>query len=313
MSSRKRNISFYFIYYPIYFILRLISFCPFFILYIFSDVLYFIVFYVVKYRRKVVRDNLKNCFSDLSNDEVQKIEKKFYHHFCDYFVETIKLFCISDKSMSKRMTFKNVEQLNDILSKDQSAILCIGHYGNWEWVTSLNLQFQSSDIKLCQVYKKISNDAFDTLFFKLRSRFKSDGIDKNLIYREIIRRRNANQKLLIGFIADQSPSIGNIHHWVNFLNRNTPVFVGIEKISKQTGFAVAYLDITKMKRGYYECEIKMITTDPKAEKEYYITDKYFSLLEKNILRAPEYWLWTHKRWKYKDQNEVDSILKRRNG
>ena len=312
MSEKKKNISFYIIYYSLYSVLKVIAFFPFFFLYLFADFLYYVVYHVVRYRRQIVRDNLSGSFPDKSHAEIKTIEKKFYRHYCNCLMEAIKLFNISDKEMSKRMVFKNVDVLNDILNDSQSAILCIGHYGNWEWVTSLNLLFDPAHVKLSQVYKKISNKAVDDIFLKLRSRFESDGIDKNIIYREIIRRRRDNQNLLIGFIADQSPSVGNIHHWIDFLNRNTPVFIGIEKIAKQTDFAVAYLDIECVKRGYYVCDIKLITKAPKEEPDYFITKRYFELLEDNIKRAPAYWLWSHKRWKYTNQGEVDKILKRKN-
>ena len=313
MGEVKKNISFYITYYLLYTILKIIAFFPFFILYIISDLLYYITYYVIKYRRQIVRDNLSGSYPGKSKKEIITLEKKFYKHFCNYLIETIKLFHISDKEISKRMVFKNVEILDSILNKSQSAILCIGHYGNWEWVTSLNLLFDSKQVKLCQVYKKISNRAIDAIFFKLRNRFHSEGIDKNVIYREIIRRRKENQNLMIGFIADQSPSIVNIHHWVNFLNRNTPVFVGIERIAKQTGFAVAYLDVECVKRGYYIGDIKLITKSPKEVPDNYITQQYFELLEENINRAPQYWLWSHKRWKFANQEEVDKTLKERNG
>lgn len=312
MKSTNYNLGYYIIYYVLYSILKLFALLPLCLLYILSDILYYIVYYVIRYRRQIVRDNLSGCYPVKNKEDIIDLEKKFYHHFCDYFVETIKLFHISDKEISKRFVFKNVEILDKILKESPSAILTIGHYGNWEWVTSLNILFDPEKVVLCQVYKKIKNQAVNDIFFKLRARFHSVGIDKNVIYREIIKRRKDNQNLLIGFIADQSPSARNIHHWVHFLNKNTPVFVGVEKIAKQTGFAVAYLDIQCPKRGYYEGDIKLITTNPKELPDNYITEKYFEMLEESINRAPQYWLWSHKRWKYKDQEAVEKILNKKN-
>lgn len=270
---------------------------PFRVLYILSDILYVFVYKIASYRLKVVRQNLKASFPEKTEDERRIIEKEFYHHFCDYFVETLKLLHISDEEMQKRMQFENVELVKDLMKDGNSALMFLGHYCNWEWITSLNLCFRGEDKLLGEIYKPLKNKAMDDIFLKIRSRFGPLAIPKQDTLRVIVRLRREKEQTLIGFMADQSPSIPNIHYWTSFLNQDTPVFTGVERIAKQTGFAVVYLDMEKIKRGYYKATVRLITDDPKAEPENSITETYIRAMEKTILRNPAYWLWTHKRWK----------------
>ena len=159
------------------------------------------------------------------------------------------------------------------------------------------MKFRGSDTLLGEIYKPLKNKAMDDIFRKLRSRFGSIGIIKSETLRIIIKLRKENKKTLIGFMADQTPTLNNIHYWTNFLNQDSPVFTGVERIAKQTGFSVVYLDIQKVKRGYYTSTVKLITDNPKEEPEFKITETYIREMEKTILRNPAYWLWTHKRWK----------------
>ncbi|GAB6011788.1 lysophospholipid acyltransferase family protein [Viscerimonas tarda] len=288
-------------YYLIYGWLFLHALLPLRLLYVLSDILYLFVYYIAGYRIKIVRKNLKNSFPEKSPKELLKLEKDFYHHFCDYFVETIKLLHISDKEMQERMIYKNIEVAEDILKTGNSCLMYLGHYGNWEWIPSITLMFDKN-ILLGQIYKHLSNKIFDRLFLKLRSRFGSVGISKGDTLRNIVRLRREGKQMVIGFIADQTPSRSNIHYWTMFLNQETPVFTGVERIAKLTGFGVAYLDITRVARGKYIAECKLISKDPKAEPEFFITGKYIHLFEETILRNPAYWLWSHNRWKYKKQD-----------
>lgn len=242
--------------------------------------------------------NMKNSFPEKTDHELKELEKQFYHHFCDYFVETIKLMHISDEEMQKRMVFKNVDVIKDGMKDGNSCLLYLGHYCNWEWVPSINLLFPDNFL-LAQIYKPLKNKAFDDLFLKIRSRFGSLGIKKDDTLREIIRQRRAGNQMLIGFISDQTPSVRNIHYWTNFLNQETPVFTGVERIARQTGFAVAYLDIQKVKRGHYVAECKLFSGNAKNTKEFELTETYIREMEKSILQNPAYWLWSHKRWKHK--------------
>lgn len=286
------------LYYILYTIQYLYALLPFRVLYFLSDILYTPIYHIIRYRRGVVKQNLRRSFPEKTEKELKDIEKKFYRHFCDYLLETVKLLHISDKEMQSRITFNNVDLVKDLMKDGTSSIMFLGHYGNWEWVTSLNLMFDE-DTTLGQIYKPLRNKAFDRLFLKIRSRFKSIGIPKNNTLRAMIGFKREKRKVLIGFISDQAPSRSNVHHWTNFLNQDTSVFTGVERIARQTGFSVTYLDITKIGRGRYSCDVKLITDDPQNEPEFAITEKYFKALEETIIRNPPYWLWTHKRWKYK--------------
>lgn len=286
------------LYYILYSWMYLHALLPFRVLYILSDILYVFVYKIASYRLKVVRQNLRASFPDKTEQERRSIEKEFYHHFCDYFVETLKLLHISDEEMQKRMQFENVELVKDLMrDNNNSALMFLGHYCNWEWVTSINLHFKRDGILLGEIYKPLKSKAVDDIFLKIRSRFGPLAIAKQDTLRVIIKLRREKKQTLIGFIADQSPSLVNIHYWTPFLNQDTPVFTGVERIAKQTGFSVVYLDLQKVKRGYYKGTVRLITDNPQAEPENDITERYIRAMEKTILRNPAYWLWTHKRWK----------------
>jgi len=280
---------------------------PFRVLYILSDILYFFVYKVAGYRLKVVRANLKNSFPEKNEPELKDIEIKFYHHFCDYFVETLKLLHISDEEMSKRMVFENVGQIRELMKDGNSVLMFLGHYCNWEWIPSITMQFSGKEDEnkvLGEIYKPLKNKAVDDLFLKIRSRFGSLGIAKHEVLRAIVKLRKEKKQTLIGFMADQIPTLNNIHYWSTFMNQDSAIFTGVERIAKQTGFAVIYLDMEKIKRGYYKATVRLITDKPQDEPEFYITETYIREMEKTILRAPAYWLWTHKRWK-KTREEVE--------
>lgn len=293
------------LYYIIYSWTYLHALLPFGMLYVLSDILCFFVYKVIGYRLKVVRQNLAACFTDKTEEERRVIERRFYHHFCDYFVETIKLLHISDEEMRKRMQFDNLELVRELMVGGNSVLMYLGHYCNWEWVTSITLGFKGEEmVQLGEIYKPLKNKAMDNLFLKIRSRFGSLGIPKSDTLRVIVKLRRERKQTIIGFIADQTPSVRNIHYWTNFLNQDTPVFTGVERIAKQTGFAVTYLDIEKVKRGHYKASVRLITNRPQDEPEFKITEDYARAMEKTILREPAYWLWTHKRWK-RTREEVE--------
>lgn len=291
------------LYYIVYAVLYLHALLPLRVLYIFADILYIPLYYIIRYRVTVVRKNLKNSFPDKNIKELRQIEKEFYHHFCDYFVETIKLLHITDSEIRERITFDNMDIVKDLMEDNKSCIMFLGHYANWEWVPSITLEFTDGTL-LGQIYRPLKNKAFDNIFLKLRSRFGSVSIPKNNTLRSMIEFKKENKKVLIGFMSDQTPSVANIHYWTNFLNQETPVYTGVERIAKKTGFSVTYLDIIKTGRGKYKCYVKLITADPKNEPEFAITEKYIREMERTILRHPAYWLWTHKRWKHK-RSEVE--------
>ena len=274
----------------------LFSLLPLWVHYRISDCIYYIIYYIMRYRRGIVRKNLTESFPEKSEEEIVKIEKDFYSWFCDYLVESVKMFSMSEKQMRRRMVFENVEEVNAALQKGQSCAIYLGHYCNWEMVTSLQLWV--GDNGHCgQIYHPLEDKVFDNLFNYMRSRLGNLNIPMSETIRQIIKAKQAGEKLVIGFIADQVPFWNNIHYWTDFLHHDTPVLSGSERVARKVDMACFYLDMRRVKRGYYAGEFKLISYKPKEEEEFYITEQYFRALEKTIQRQPPYWLWTHNRWK----------------
>ncbi len=286
-------------YYIIGGIWWLLSLLPLKILYLFSDMLYVLVHHVIGYRKKIVRKNLTNSFPEKSLDEIKQIEKGFYHFFCDYIVETIKQFSIPKEEMKKRMVISGVEEMKDRMEKENKTFcfIYLGHFCNWEWIASLPY-WVPNDILCAQIYHPLYNKAFDKLFLRIRNKFGGECIPMKETLRRIIELRRAKQKTIIGFISDQAPKWNSIHHFVDFLNQETPVFIGTEKIAKQVDALVYYGDVKRVKRGFYTCEFKPMTEKPVKEiPDWELTDAYAHLLEEMISRHPNFWLWSHNRWK----------------
>ncbi|MDR0754635.1 MAG: lysophospholipid acyltransferase family protein [Prevotellaceae bacterium] len=275
----------------------LFSLLPFRALYFLSDILYFPLYYCIRYRRKIVRKNLLNAFPEKDLKTIVEIEKKYYSFFCDYIVETIKLLSISEKNIRKRMTFEGMEEVIKETGNDKSCVLYLGHYCNWEWITSIPLHLSNSRFVFGQVYQPLQNKSFDKLFLKVRKRFNSQNIPRKSILRSITDFKQTNKQFVIGFISDQTPQGHSNHCWIDFLNQDTCVFLGTEHIACKTQSAVFYLDITRIKRGYYNCKFILLSSEPQKLPEYKLTSMYFQHLEKTIHRNPPYWLWSHNRWK----------------
>ncbi|MBQ7350527.1 MAG: lysophospholipid acyltransferase family protein [Bacteroides sp.] len=286
------------IYYIVFTIWYLLSLLPLRLLYLLSDFTYFLLYYLIRYRRKVVRNNLTASFPEKNEKEIIQIEKKFYAWFCDYVVETLKEFSMSKEQMMKRMTFSGIDDIIAAMEKEDKnfCFVYLGHYGNWEWIASL--AYWCPDTLLCgQIYHPLKNKAFDRLFLRVREQFGGVCIPMKETLRKIIEMRRSKQKAIIGFISDQAPKWNSIHHWCDFFHRETPVFIGTEKIGKQVDALIYYADVTRPKRGYYHCSFKPMTHQPKQVPDYELTDQFTHLLEEMITAAPFYWLWTHKRWK----------------
>jgi KDO2-lipid IV(A) lauroyltransferase len=280
-------------------LLRALAHLPLGALYLLSDLLYYPLYYVAGYRKEVVRRNLRNAFPDTSDAERRAIERGFYRHFCDYVVETVKLLHISDEEMMRRMRFTNPEMLDRLGADGQSVFMMLGHYGNWEWVTSITRWMKLVPDVPGQIYRPLKFKPADEFFLKLRSRFDTVSFAKNESPRDIIRNHREGKRMVIGFIADQTPSKNGLEYWTTFLHQDTPCFLGTEKIARKINAAVVYLDIRKVSRGHYEGTFVEITATPAATEPYAITETYMRMLEQTILRAPQYWLWSHKRWKHK--------------
>lgn len=273
-----------------------IGILPFCVLYLISDMLRFLLCKVVKYRWNVITTNLRNSFPEKDEREIKLLARKFYGFLSDYFVETAKLSVIGSKSMMKRMRFCNIELMTHNLRDGRNVSLLLGHYGNWEWISSLPLHLPT-DFYGAQVYHPLENPAADRTFLKIRSRFHAICVKMNAIYRTVVRWQREGKPSAVGYIADQSPLITDTHLWVDFLNQDTPVFTGPERISTKLHATVYYLDVKRIKRGYYEVEMKKVSDDAAEEEPFALTREYYSMLETTIRRQPELWLWSHRRWK----------------
>jgi KDO2-lipid IV(A) lauroyltransferase len=284
------------VYYLVYGIWYLLSLLPFCVHYLFSDFVYLILYRLIGYRVKVVRNNLTTSFPEKSEAEIREIERKFYHRLCDYFVEAVKMMTMSERQIRRRMVFKNTEALNKCFDENQSIALYLGHTFNWEWITSLPLWI-TKKVHCGELYHALENEDFDKLFLHLRERWGSECIPLVDILRKTIEYKHKQQTTIIGYLGDQVPHWNNIHHWCWFLNHDTPVMTGTERIAIKNRQAIFFLEMTQKKRGYYEAEFKLISRTPEQFKEFEITDIYHQMLEASIRRQPELWLWSHKRWK----------------
>lgn len=269
-------------------------------IYILSDFFCFILYRVIGYRKEVVRKNLKNSFPNKSQKELAEIEKKFYSHLADVFLETIKYRNISQKEISKRCTIKNPDTLKHYAQQKKSIICLEAHYANWEWTTYIN---EIISHRILSVYKPLHNEIMDRFMKKTRERFGAIAVPKNHILRVLTRRQKAGKLSAIGLVSDQMPDINKQTYWRDFLNQDTPVFMGAEKLAKAFDIPVILLHIRKLKRGYYEIEFVPIADNPKDLKTFELTDRYIQKTEQMIAEAPEYWIWSHKRWKWKRPKE----------
>lgn len=284
------------LYYLIYGCWYLLSLLPLCVHYVLSDALYFLVYRLLHYRVKVVRKNISESFPEKDASELRHIERGFYHWFCDYIVESVKLLTMSQRQMKRRLVFKGTDVVDRVVAEGQSCAVYLGHYCNWEWITSLPL-WVTPAAQCGQIYHAIENPLFDRLFLRLRQRFGAVCIPMAETLRRIVKYRQEGRPVVIGYIGDQVPFWNNIHHWCQFLNHDTPVLTGTERLARQTGHAVFYMDVRRVRRGYYEAEFQLISREPKQLAEYEVTDEYFRRLEASIRRDPACYLWSHNRWK----------------
>ena len=291
------------IYYISYPLLFLIFNSPFWLLYILSDTLYFFLYHVFGYRKKVVYSNLKASFPEKNDSEIESIAKKSYHHLCDLIVESLKTVGWSEKDARKHTKLNNIELLDRLHKEGRSFLIVTGHYGNWEWAGpafSLNCNHQ-----LFVIYQPLSNPYFEKLFCMARTKFNTKIVPRKDTLKSIISNRNIISAPAL--IADQAPVPVKHALWMNFLNQPTAVFNGPEKIAKKMDFPVVYMTVEKIKRGYYEVTPTLLFEHPKETAEHEITIAFNKKLEESILQHPESWLWSHKRWKHKPPPGVEFI------
>nr|WP_319397300.1 lysophospholipid acyltransferase family protein [uncultured Carboxylicivirga sp.] len=272
------------------------SLLPMRVMYVFAD-LYYILIRLVGYRRKVIDENLKYSFPEKTDKERKVIRNRFYRHFCDLFMETTKLQTMSEAEMKRRVKFNNLEYLEKAYLEDKDVVAVLAHYNNWEWIPSINLHCKCLG---CDVYRPLKNKRFDAYMLQLRGRWGNKNFTMKATLKEVVKLKRSNQRFVLGLIADQSPGRPEIQYWREFLNQNSAVLTGPEKIARLTKSSVVYLDMKKVKRGYYEVDIVPMVENSVESKEHEITDKYIQHLEKSIKENPEFWLWSHRRWKYSE-------------
>ena len=284
----------YILFYPI---IWLISILPFPVFYLVSDGVCFLTYRVIGYRKKTVRENLALALPHLSETERRNIEKKFYSHLCDMFLEMIKTLSISQKEIEKRFTFSNLDVYLELERKHKSVAVLCAHDASYEWVISMNYYIHH---KGYGIYKKIANPYFDKLVKKIRSKFKAELITTKETIATIANNYTNGELSLYGFASDQSPKKNAAYHWTPFMGHEVPVHTGAEMLAKRFDMNVIFLRTKKIKRGYYEASFEVLSDDVKSVPNYEITDRFLQLVEQQILEAPEYYLWTHKRWKYRN-------------
>jgi len=261
-----------------------------------SDVLYILMYHLFGYRIKTVKANLKLVFPEKSDLEIKKITRKFYHHFCDMILESIKSMTISKESMKSRYTFKNLEIIKDFEKQNKSIVLMCAHYGSWEWIFILQTYTTHRGYA---IYKRLQNKYFDRLIKSIRARYNSYLITTKETFSVLEDAKKKGILSMNGFVSDQSPKKDKARHWNDFMGINVPVQTGAEMLAKQLDMPVVFFSVERKRRGYYEATFQTLAEDPNTFKDYEITDKFLKLVETQIQEAPEYYLWTHKRWKHR--------------
>jgi len=279
-------------------IISVLSRLPMRILYIKSDFLYLLMYYAIGYRKKVVLENLKLSFPEKSDKELKKISKKFFKHLTDLIMESIKSFTISKKQISKRYTYKNTEMVNKYVQQGKNIALVGAHQANWEWSISLPLVL---NIDLYGAYTKLNNKYFEKWVRNSREKFGVIGYKTSDTVRGMQKNFNNKKQGAYILLSDQSPQLHKTYYWRDFFGIKVPIHTGAEMLSKKFDLVVINYVTRKVKRGYYETDFQLITDSPKEFKDYQITDKYTELTEKNIRLQPEFYLWSHKRFKHRDK------------
>nr|WP_298659972.1 lysophospholipid acyltransferase family protein [uncultured Flavobacterium sp.] len=286
------------IYILIYPILWLISILPFPVFYAFSDVVCFLVYRIIGYRKKTVRYNIALALPHLSIKEQRAVERKFYGHLCDLFLEMIKTLTLSKEEIQKHFVFTNIDLYHKYEAKNKSIVILYGHYASWEWSTSIGLQAKFRGIG---VYKKIKNKYFDKLVQHIRSRYNAELVDTKNTIRVVTENQRKGLKAVYGFISDQNPKPQKALLWDRFMGYTVPIHTGGEVLARKLDMNILYLKIEKIARGKYEATFVPLCDEVKETPEFEITKRFLREVEKQILEKPEYYFWTHKRWKYKQE------------
>lgn len=282
------------------FLLTSLARLPFRALYVLSDGIGFLLYHVVRYRRRMVRRNLTSAYPTKSTNAIRRIERQFYRFFCDYVVETVKLLHISEEEVRRRFRFTNMELIDQLSSDGKPLFVYLGHYGNWEYFASFPL-WAPARITTCHVYHALTNQAMDKLMIRLRDRFSSIGMPQNETYHTLLRLIDEGRQPLIGLIADQRPLMKHSTVWTDFLRQPTALITGSERIGVRLGAHFLYGELEVVSRGHYNVTFRQFFPD--ENEPFSLTKQYMHLLQQTIDRAPQYYLWSHNRWKYRPNDE----------
>ena len=293
------NLIIYILVYPF---IWFVSILPFRVLYFISDIIFVVLFYLVGYRKKVVLNNLQLTFPEKSTKELLIIRKKFYSHFVDVFIEMIKTFTVSKKEIYIRYTFTNIDFFTKLFKDGKSVILVGPHYANWEWIMSLD---SFVDYKGYAAYSKVKNKYFNDKVLKSRAKFGTNLIQTAKVVGEIQQNQKNKIQAMYGLLSDQSPQIKKTFYWSEFLGVKVPIHTGGEMLAKRFDMNMVFMEVKKIKRGYYETTFSLITDNAKTFPNYKLTDIFLEKVEHQIRSNPEYYFWTHNRFKHKDKAPVD--------
>ncbi|WP_160137287.1 lysophospholipid acyltransferase family protein [Chryseobacterium sp. c4a] len=282
-------------------ILYFVSKLPLRILYIFSDVMFFLNYYLVGYRKKVITQNLRNSFPDKSEEEIRKIRKKFYRNFSDYLVETIKSFSISETESRVRMQHINQEVFHEAKKEGKNIILLAGHVFNWEWINALARIIPQGHCH--PVYRKVNSDFWENQMKKVRNKFGNEALEANEVIRNIFRSENNGDSAYM-FVADQTPHFSHVTYGLEFMNQRTPAFIGYDKLATRMDLAFIYCEMKKVKRGFYQVNYYRIYPDNEKFVEYEVVKKFHKMLENTLHKHPDNYLWSHRKWKYQGSIKV---------
>jgi KDO2-lipid IV(A) lauroyltransferase len=274
--------------------LKLLGYTPFWLLYFWADLIYFVCYHVIGYRKNTIVQNLKNSFPEKTDQEIKEITHQFYRHFADLVVETIKAFQISEESLRKRFRYKNPEVLNELYAQGKSIALLSGHYGNWEWTTALPKIIKH---QVNVIYRPIQDETFDQYMKQVRSRFGMMMMMARISGRTMLELEKTGQLSATYYLTDQT-ALKDTDYWMMFLNQETAVFPGAEIMATKFSQAVVFMDIQKVRRGHYEVEFTKLFDDASTTEKYEVTKAHTQFLEDIIRKRPELWLWSHKRWKH---------------
>lgn len=281
-----------------YIFIWLFTLLPLSLLYFFSDFAYQIVYHLIGYRKKVVKDNLRHAFPEKSESEINDLSKRFFRHFCDFLIESAKTIHLSTREIDRRFQYVNVELFQKYYDDGKSVVLVLGHYANWEWVANCTSHIKH---KPFAIYKPLRNEKFDRLIRSIRTKWQMDTVPMNDVIRLILQKEREKTKIITSFLVDQTPP-KSYPFWIKFMNRETPFYNGPAKIARKFDHPVVYMKIRKIRRGYYETEFFPLFDEPSKATENEIMYKIVEVLEDTIHQQPEYWLWSHRRWKHTKEN-----------